>query len=203
MENKIENKIGNKISEEKLAREVNRFSRQARKLLADDSKLRGFIGDVRDFLEDWSRIPVLGEAMEDIVAMIDLLADYVDGRYRQVPTKVLISMAACLMYLASPIDLIPDFIPILGFLDDIAVIYFVMNLGVSAELERYRAWKAAQQETLDAAGEQPAEGQTVTAEAEEQPERADDEEAKAADEQPVEPEAVEEASASVTGSEEA
>jgi uncharacterized membrane protein YkvA (DUF1232 family) len=37
------------------------------------------------------------------------------------PRAAKIALAAAMVYLASPIDLIPDFIPLLGYLDDLLV----------------------------------------------------------------------------------
>mgnify|MGYP001589741621 FL=1 len=47
------------------------------------------------------------------------------------------------MYFLSPIDAIPDFIPVFGMLDDIAVLAWVMK-SLSAELSAFRAWREAQ-----------------------------------------------------------
>ncbi|MDP4163640.1 MAG: DUF1232 domain-containing protein, partial [Bacillota bacterium] len=44
------------------------------------------------------------------------------------------------IYFVSPIDLVPDFIAGLGFLDDAAVIGFTLK-KISGDLERYKEWK--------------------------------------------------------------
>ena len=43
-------------------------------------------------------------------------------------------------YLLTPIDLIPDFIPVLGYLDDVAVVGFLMK-RISGDLDRFREWE--------------------------------------------------------------
>ena len=46
---------------------------------------------------------------------------------REVPAAVKIVLAAAAVYLASPVDLIPDFIPFVGYLDEIVLIAIVMD----------------------------------------------------------------------------
>ena len=55
-------------------------------------------------------------ALPDVVRMIARLA--VDP---VLPKAAKIALAAAVLYLVSPIDLIPDFIPVLGYLDDLLV----------------------------------------------------------------------------------
>ncbi|PON15758.1 hypothetical protein C2W62_22125 [Candidatus Entotheonella serta] len=55
-------------------------------------------------------------------------------------TRVVLIIA--LLYIVSPIDLIPDAIPLIGLLDDILVAGFAIK-QTSSELERYRAFKRA------------------------------------------------------------
>jgi uncharacterized membrane protein YkvA (DUF1232 family) len=52
-----------------------------------------------------------------------------------------VSALAAIIYLVSPIDLIPDFIPFAGCLDDVVVLTLVLGTGLSLELCNYRNWK--------------------------------------------------------------
>jgi len=46
---------------------------------------------------------------------------------RDLPRGVRIRLGALLVYLASPIDLIPDFIPVLGYADDAVLVVVVLR----------------------------------------------------------------------------
>jgi uncharacterized membrane protein YkvA (DUF1232 family) len=46
---------------------------------------------------------------------------------RTVPKAAKIALAAVAVYLASPIDLIPDFLPVIGYLDDVLVVAVVLD----------------------------------------------------------------------------
>ena len=76
--------------------------------------------------------------------LLSLVIDYVRGNYREVPHWVIGSAAFALIYVLSPIDLIPDVIPVIGYLDDAVVLGFCLKL-VDTELNKYKEWKEKQQ----------------------------------------------------------
>jgi uncharacterized membrane protein YkvA (DUF1232 family) len=76
----------------------------------------------------------------DFKLLMAMVADYYHRRYRTVPWFVVSSIGASLLYVLTPIDLIPDLVPLLGFIDDAAVLGICLKL-VHAEVEKYRKWK--------------------------------------------------------------
>jgi uncharacterized membrane protein YkvA (DUF1232 family) len=50
-------------------------------------------------------------------------------------------IVSALIYLVMPLDLIPDFVPLLGFTDDATVILFVLK-QINSDLALYKEWKA-------------------------------------------------------------
>ena len=73
--------------------------------------------------------------------MIELLQDYADKSYTDIPVRIIISVVAVLIYVISPVDLIPDFIPLVGYIDDVAIVLFVLDLGLSGDLKAYKVWR--------------------------------------------------------------
>ncbi|SFV61020.1 hypothetical protein MNB_SV-6-1596 [hydrothermal vent metagenome] len=68
-----------------------------------------------------------------------LLYSMVTDKGFDIDTKTYLAIAGALAYVVLPIDIIPDFIPGVGWIDDIFVIGFVMK-SISEEIERYRAY---------------------------------------------------------------
>ncbi len=60
----------------------------------------------------------------------DVVALWIAGRDRRVPWHAKAVAAAVAAYALSPIDLIPDFIPVLGYLDDLILVPLGIALAV-------------------------------------------------------------------------
>ena len=108
--------------------------------------------DVKDTLgkEDeikklFKRIKVLAKCCNDLCDIFELLRDRVTGAYKETPWRTIAALTGALIYVLSPIDLILDFIPGIGFLDDAVVIGLAIKLA-RPDLEKYRAWKTDRKE---------------------------------------------------------
>ena len=81
--------------------------------------------------------------LEDAKLLLSLVRDYWNKEYRAVPFWVIGAAVFALLYVLTPIDLIPDAIPVIGYLDDAAVVSACLAM-VRQELARYAEWKRAQ-----------------------------------------------------------
>jgi uncharacterized membrane protein YkvA (DUF1232 family) len=73
--------------------------------------------------------------------LFSMLLDSFNKKY-PVPKKTVLVVTFALLYLISPVDILPDIIPLLGFADDVAVLAFASGL-IKQDLENYRAWKTS------------------------------------------------------------
>ena len=83
----------------------------------------------------------MGQTISDFFGMV---RDYSAGRYKNVPIRTIASIVGSLAYFVSPIDMIPDFIPVLGLTDDAAILSLCFKLCRDDVLE-YRNWKKKMQ----------------------------------------------------------
>lgn len=76
----------------------------------------------------------------DFKVLFSMLRDYTTRRYTQVPWYIISSIGAALLYVILPLDLMPDFIPFIGYLDDATVLAICLKL-VHKEILDYKVWK--------------------------------------------------------------
>ncbi|MGV3642370.1 MAG: YkvA family protein, partial [Adhaeribacter sp.] len=62
---------------------------------------------------------------------------------RQVSTKTVLIGLATVLYLLLPIDLVPDFIPVLGLMDDLSLITWFIK-AFQQELVKFQQWESTQ-----------------------------------------------------------
>lgn len=78
--------------------------------------------------------------MEDLRLLIAIVKDYWSGEYREIPYMSIAAIVFALLYVLSPMDIIPDVIPVVGYLDDAAVVAICLRL-VEEDLYEYKEWK--------------------------------------------------------------
>lgn len=100
-----------------------------------------FLEKVALWLDKVRNAPVIGPVVEDLITMTQLLTDCARGIYEKLPRWTVFGLTAALVYAFSPIDLILDIIPFAGYLDDTAVIWLILELGLARDLMQYREWK--------------------------------------------------------------
>ncbi|TDU39767.1 uncharacterized membrane protein YkvA (DUF1232 family) [Gelidibacter sediminis] len=102
-------------------------------ILKKDDELNKKFKNNNNLLEYW----------EDFKLLFSLIKDYSRGVYTQIPWLSIVSIGAALAYVLSPIDAIPDFLPVVGLIDDAAVFAFCIRL-LSKDIEDYKNWKESQ-----------------------------------------------------------
>lgn len=78
---------------------------------------------------------------DDLRVLIRLVQRAVRGQYR-LPWRSLVYAMSAILYFLSPLDLIPDFLLGIGYVDDVAVVFGVLN-ALRDDLERFTAWESS------------------------------------------------------------
>lgn len=110
---------------------------KAEKLLEDEDKMERFLQRLEKKLEV---VPIVGKKLANVPIMASLVKSYVKKEYTDIPLGSLLAILAALIYFVSPIDLIPDNLPIVGYIDDAAVVAACWAL-VDTDVEEYKIWR--------------------------------------------------------------
>jgi len=106
-----------------------------------------FIADNQDELDRFlrrlertmKRIPDEGSLRSDVRLLAALAKSYVAGDYKEISYNKIVGAVATLLYVNSPMDIIPDALPGVGFSDDEVAVKLCMKM-LHDDLEHYNTW---------------------------------------------------------------
>lgn len=97
--------------------------------------IRGALKKVQDTAAS-SDLTVVKLLNRYIVLFSELIKSYVQGTYTKLPVITLVKITAALLYFVMPFDFIPDFLPVVGFADDLAIVVWV-GKAIKEELDEF------------------------------------------------------------------
>ena len=114
---------------------------KASSIIGDKERMNELLSSSREKLhtinfED-SKISRLGVNLRVIIRLIKA---YANGSYRELPCKSLVALVGGVVYFLMPVDLLPDFIPFTGFLDDFTVIMLLSGV-FQQDIEDFLLWE--------------------------------------------------------------
>lgn len=82
----------------------------------------------------------MSDFQNNVQLLIRMVRAYASGEYKGLPWKSILSIVAVLIYFVSPIDLIPDFLPIIGITDDVALVVWLVKT-FSGDIQKFGEWE--------------------------------------------------------------
>jgi uncharacterized membrane protein YkvA (DUF1232 family) len=131
-------RAGNEITQSAAFR---RAAIDAEAYVSDPVRLRKLVQDAVGKLNTIPRGP-FGETWPYLLAMIRVVRDYQRAEYRDMPAPRLLTIIATIIYFVSPFDVIPDWVPVLGHIDDAFVVSLALK-SVRNDLDTFMAWETA------------------------------------------------------------
>jgi uncharacterized membrane protein YkvA (DUF1232 family) len=104
------------------------------------------INKSEEIKKKFNTIGTLPQLIEDGQLLIAIIKDYWSGAYRQVLYGAIASIVFTLIYVLNPFDLVPDILPLIGQVDDVAVMAACLIM-VEQDLYKYKIWKQSQGKT--------------------------------------------------------
>jgi len=118
-----------------------RATADAEDYAGDPKRLRTLVEDAVGKINTIPRGP-FGETWPYLLAMVRVIRDFQRGEYPDIAAPKLLIIIAAIIYFVSPFDVIPDWIPVLGHIDDAFVITLALK-SVRSDLDTFMAWETA------------------------------------------------------------
>ena len=132
------------FTDAELKEQLEKNSKDAEELLHDEDKMERFLERLEKKLQ---KVPMVGKQLSNIPVLISLVKAYVRKEYKDAPLGSIIAIISALIYFLAPIDLLPDSIPVLGYVDDAAMFAFVWKM-VDDDVEEYKTWKEENEKNI-------------------------------------------------------
>ena len=113
--------------------------RKAAACVADPAKMKWLVGRVRQCCGKDG----LAKVRDHLSLLADMASDITGGRYNGYSKGNFLFAVAALIYVVSPLDLVPDFLIGLGLLDDVAIVGWAMS-RLKDEVDKYQSFKSEQ-----------------------------------------------------------
>lgn len=117
-----------------------RFGGKAKEYAGDKRKTEKLLKDAHQKADGLEKSGPIDKLYQELQLLFGLLKDTINGSYKDIPKGSIVVIITGILYFLSPIDLIPDFIPFIGFSDDAFVLGLVFK-QVKSDLDKYKKWK--------------------------------------------------------------
>lgn len=132
-------KIHEEIDEKEVNKQFEVGKKKVEKLLKDEDKLEKLLQKMEKKLKV---LPIVGGTFALVSAMISLVRSYVKKEYTEIPLGSILGIISAIIYIVSPIDLIPDILPAgAGHIDDAAILILCLKAGAEDDIKEYQIWR--------------------------------------------------------------
>jgi uncharacterized membrane protein YkvA (DUF1232 family) len=126
-------------------RRVLKIFRQAMRIINEQSQVKKLISQVSQKLQKINGSnKQINELMEHVQLFLRMIKKSLVGEYSAFSHKTLVSLVFGLLYFVTPMDVVPDFVPLLGFSDDLSILYFIIK-NFKSDIEAFKVWELNQE----------------------------------------------------------
>lgn len=122
---------------------------KAKKVAKDKTRISTVVSNARDKL---LRVTQNSEEFQEFRAKIDVLLrmakSHISGEFKAFSWRTILLIVFGLLYFIAPLDVIPDFLPVLGYSDDVSIVYFIFQ-KLSDDISRFHEWEITQAKSIN------------------------------------------------------
>jgi len=132
-------------------RRYRNYERRADRLVSSKERLKNLATQAVRKLSGTASMRI-DRVRDELILCIALVRSWIHGEYDGVSRQTIVAVTAALLYFVVPLDVIPDFLIGVGFIDDASVVGYVMTM-LAAEMDTFRRWQEREVEREDKVAE--------------------------------------------------
>lgn len=122
---------------------LDRMKAKAAEIVENREELRKLLERTQDKITKTNSDDSLkAKVIEFLSLIMRMIRSYIKGDYTQMPWQTLVMFVAGIIYFVTPLDAIPDFIPVAGLIDDATVLVW-LGKCFRQDLSNYKKWEDA------------------------------------------------------------
>jgi len=127
-----------KMTEEKSPPGFKSAYKRASKIVNDTQKATRLVNAAREKAK--KRKSRISQVKGDLETLFRMVIAWSKGEYRKVPIRTIIYAVTGILYFLNPFDIVHDYIPGAGYIDDITLLTFVFN-SISDDIKEFVIWE--------------------------------------------------------------
>lgn len=116
------------------------YQTKADKIASSRTKLARLLQKATEKLTRVSEITAVKESQEQLEVIFRMVKAHINHEYRGFSNRTMGLFALGLLYFILPVDFIPDFIPVIGYVDDLTVLMAIFK-SISSDVEKFLEWE--------------------------------------------------------------
>ncbi|WP_258105180.1 YkvA family protein [Marinoscillum sp. MHG1-6] len=124
-------------------KKIDAMMTRAKETLSNNERVKKLLESVKDKIDEISQD---GEGKQNFIyhlqTIIRMVKAQVTGEYHSFSIQSMLMLVFALVYFITPLDLLPDFIPALGFTDDISIVLFIFR-SIKEDIDQFLSWEEA------------------------------------------------------------
>jgi len=119
------------------------YLNRAEHIAGTEKKLGSLLEKVNQKWQELSNNPTFAEVKFQVEIFIRMVRAHLGKKYAGLSNRSLGLLVLGLFYFALPTDLVPDFIPFVGYVDDVTVLLFIFK-SLQSDIEKFLDWEKNQ-----------------------------------------------------------
>lgn len=117
-----------------------KFFKIAQDLVSNPGGLKVRLHKAKEKVSKDSVKDALGNYVDDLLMFMRMCTAWATRKYTDISNESIVYSVLAVIYFVTPTDFVPDFLLGLGFIDDIAVISWVME-KIKTDIEEFKEWE--------------------------------------------------------------